>query len=155
MAVNNNQRFMKPRGFTLIELLVVIAIIGVLSSVVLVSLNSARVKAMDTRKKAELRELALGISQYFLATGSVPGNQATGWSVVDATTLGALVPTYIPRLPVSPNAEPYYYYDYGTYFMVATRLTNEAYGPGSRGWHCSDAQQSNPQSKFYCVEFNK
>lgn len=147
---------MKPRGFTLIELLVVIAIIGVLSSVVLVSLNAARSKAIDTRKKADLRELALGINQYFLATATVPANTNPGsWAVVSAANMGALVPAYLPAIPVSPNAEPYYYYDAGSYFLVASRLINEAYGPGSRGWHCSDAQQSAPESKFYCVEFTK
>ncbi|MFH1454969.1 MAG: type II secretion system protein [bacterium] len=48
---------MKNKGFTLIELLVVIAIIGILSSVVLASLNSARGKGSDAAVKSGLANM--------------------------------------------------------------------------------------------------
>ncbi len=53
------------RGFTLIELLVVIAIIGILASVVLASLNSARDKGADAAVKANLANIRAQAQLYY------------------------------------------------------------------------------------------
>ena len=51
------QLHQKNKGFTLIELLVVVAIIGLLSSVVLASLNTARAKAQTAAVKLEFTQV--------------------------------------------------------------------------------------------------
>jgi type IV pilus assembly protein PilA len=53
------------KGFTLIELLVVIAIIGLLSSLAVVSLNSARIKARDALRKADMAQMRTAVNLYY------------------------------------------------------------------------------------------
>ncbi len=59
---------MNKKGFTLIELLVVIAIIGILSSVVLASLNSARGKGSDAAIKSGLANMRAQAEMYYDST---------------------------------------------------------------------------------------
>ncbi|MFQ5661819.1 MAG: type II secretion system protein [Candidatus Paceibacteria bacterium] len=81
------------RGFTLIELLVVIAIIGILSSVVLASLNSARQKSRDAKRIAELRQLQTALQLYY------EDNQGYPSALTEANLV---TPRYSPSIPVPP-----------------------------------------------------
>lgn len=65
--------FQKNKGFTLIELLVVISIISLLSSVVLASLNSARAKANDARRKQDLATIRTALHFYNSSFGDFVG----------------------------------------------------------------------------------
>jgi len=61
---------MYKKGFTLIELLVVVAIIGLLATIVLVNLNSARIKARDTKRKSDLLAIQIALEMYYSAYGT-------------------------------------------------------------------------------------
>ena len=88
------------KGFTLIELLGVIAIIGLLASIVLASLNTARKKSRDARRIADVKQLQLALELYF---------DANSGSYLVGTDMSGLAPAYIPAIPVAPSPGSYSY----------------------------------------------
>ncbi|MEO5646523.1 MAG: type II secretion system protein [Candidatus Paceibacterota bacterium] len=104
------------RGFTLIELLVVIAIIGILASVVLSSLSTARIKGRDARRLSDMHQLQIALEMYYSQYGVYPvgnaGSDRSEW--INSNGYGALNPlgalidnSMIPKLPYDPGTNGY------------------------------------------------
>lgn len=106
------------RGFTLVEMLVVISIIGILSSIVMVSINGARAHARDAKRVADIEQMKLLLENYWQDYKEYPdtGNAWRAASSVCHATFGSgspgygatgyipgLVPDYIAELPEDPK----------------------------------------------------
>lgn len=101
-------------GFTLIELLVVISIIGVLASVVLVSLGGARERGEDAATKATFKEIQKALELFQIDNGSYPTSD--GWIQVSAPgpLHNDLVPTYISSIDLPAITHQYWRGDHSS-----------------------------------------
>lgn len=153
---------MNKRGFTLIELLVVIAIIGLLSTIVLVSLNSARAKTRDAKRLIDMKNLVTALYLYYNKNGSFPGNTDNDCSGWDTGYYGSgdifinplQTDKFFSKTPGDPTNTAqcggYRYYRYsagnygcdsakGNYFVLGATDMETSGRPykGSPGWSCS------------------
>jgi len=157
------------KGFTLIELLVVIAIIGLLSSVVLVSMQGVRAKARDVRRLSDMKQILLALQLYYDKYGRYPDISADaccdGWDqgpCAGNPFIGALATEGLIQTPTDPSGGSgtgcygYNYYRYaagnygcdasrGAYFVLGVRdmETSGRPYPTSPGWSCPSRNWQN------------
>jgi uncharacterized protein (TIGR02145 family)/prepilin-type N-terminal cleavage/methylation domain-containing protein len=89
----------KQTGFTLIELLVVIAIIGALSTLALVSLNSARIKGRNAKRVADIKQISTALELYYSDHNSYPALITPGEAMKSADDSI----TYLGVIPSNPS----------------------------------------------------
>ena len=134
----------KTKGFTLIELLVVISIIGVLSTVVITSLNEGRARARDAKREQDIISIQNALELYYVDNGRYPIN---GWAVSNSSSswenFEILLGTSLPSDPVNESgyvfngALTYGYYSANTskycygqaYMLVFSKETSNGTGP--------------------------
>ena len=91
-------KFSKNRnGFTFVELLVVTTIIILLSSIAVVSYQSANKKSRDNKRKSDLEQIRTALEMYRSDQGGYP------------TALSILTPNFLQQIPTDPKGYSYYY----------------------------------------------
>lgn len=122
-------KFRDKKGFTLIELLVVIAIIGLLATLSVVALNSARAKARDARRLADIKAISTALDLYFDDYGDYPPNTEADVNGCDGSTIGNFIPElvsggYLKNKIVDPinvftsSRYSFYIYCHGNYSVL-------------------------------------
>lgn len=92
----------EKEAFSLIELLVVIAIIGLLSTLSVIALNSARAKARDAKRISDVKQMQVALEMYYNDFNDYPPSLPVSTTIgIGSSTTGVFLRT----IPTPP--EPY------------------------------------------------
>jgi len=126
---------MNKKGFTLIELLVVIAIIGLLSTLAVVALGSAREKARDSKRLSDLKQIQTALELHYTDASSYPESDGLVLGGEGATCLDAdgfsddCTDPYMGLVPADPSDNSYTYTSAdGTTYSIAATLEGTVNG---------------------------
>lgn len=130
---------MNKKGFTLIELLVVIAIIGLLSTLAVVALGSAREKARDSKRLSDMKQVQTALELFYTDNNAYP-EAATAVTLGDDThaclSAAGFAATgcdsaYMGQVPADPvDAQSYTYTSDGTTYTITATMEGELNGLG-------------------------
>lgn len=104
-------------GFTLIELLVVVSIIGLLSTIVTLSVQDARIKARDAKRLADIHQIQIALEFFALDNGgryAAGSNLVLGRGAASCFNITGFQPPgcsrpYMARVPADPYQHNYIY----------------------------------------------
>ena len=103
-------------GFTIVELLIVIVVIGILAAITIVAFNGIQSRANFAAYKSDIDTLNKAVNLYYADNGAYPGNLVGTngcWTNTGTRNfISGLTPTYLPELPLTPNASAGNYYAY-------------------------------------------
>lgn len=109
------------QGFTLVELLVVIAILAILSTLGVTNFTTARIKARDLSRKADLQTIAKSLEAYVNDHREYPPSDELVWGQPFTDSNGTI---YAAKLPIDPSTYNYSYSTTGNSFTLYAHLEN-------------------------------